>query len=251
MRNRLLKYLGVLLFVLFSFSLDNSNLKISVFTIGDSTMANKEQPEINSERGWCQMLQQFFNDSVEIKNHAVNGRSTKSFIDEGRWDVILDSLNPGDYVFIQFGHNDQKISDPKRYTNPYTAYRRNLEKFVNDTRLKGATPVLFSSIVRRKYNENGVLEDTHGAYPYITRQVAKELNVPFIDLQLKTEDLVNSLGEEKSKELYLWIEPNENEYFPDGKIDNTHLSVKGGNEVARLAIEGIKELNLPLIKYIK
>lgn len=251
MRNRLLKYLGVLLFVLFSFSLDNSNLKISVFTIGDSTMANKEKPEINPERGWCQMLQQFFNDSVEIKNHAVNGRSTKSFIDEGRWDVILDSLNPGDYVFIQFGHNDQKISDPKRYTNPYTAYRRNLEKFVNDTRLKGATPVLFSSIVRRKYNENGVLEDTHGAYPYITRQVAKELNVPFIDLQLKTEDLVNSLGEEKSKELYLWIEPNENEYFPDGKIDNTHLSVKGGNEVARLAIEGIKELNLPLIKYIK
>ena len=251
MRNRLFKYTGILLFVFLSFSLDNSNLKISIFTIGDSTMANKEKPEINPERGWCQMLQQFFNDSVEVKNHALNGRSTKSFIDEDRWDVILDSLKPGDYVFIQFGHNDQKIKDPKRYTNPYTAYRRNLEKFVNETRKKGATPVLFSSIIRRKYNEYGALEDTHGAYPYITRQVAKELNVPFIDLQLKTEDLVNSLGEEKSKELYLWIEPNESEYCPEGKIDNTHLSVKGGNEVARLAIEGIKELNLSLVKYIK
>ncbi len=203
-------------------------------------MSDKPNPDSNPERGWGQMLPHFFNEPVTIRNHAVNGRSTKSFIHEGRWKTVLEELKPGDYVFIQFGHNDQKLADSTRYTNPYTGYRRNLIKYINETREKGAIPVLFSPIVRRNFNDNGVLEDTHGAYPLVMRDVADELDVTFIDLQLKSEDLVLSLGVEGSKMLYLWIEPGKYEMYPDGKQDNTHFTGKGATEMARLAVVGLK-----------
>jgi lysophospholipase L1-like esterase len=125
------------------------------------------------------MLPNFFNDEIIIENHAVNGRSTKSFISEGRWQAVYDSLKPGDYVFIQFGHNDQKENDSSRYTNPHTAYRYNLIQFVEQTREKGAIPILFSSIARRNFNKEGTLIDTHDAYPLEVRLVAQEYNVPF------------------------------------------------------------------------
>ena len=158
----------------FSFSCQTVQNQITIYTIGDSTMANKPNPEENPERGWVQMLPQFFNDNVIIKNHAVNGRSTRSFINEKRWDSIYKQLKKGDYVFIQFGHNDQKINSPKRYTNPHTAYRYNLIKFVEETREKEAIPVLFTSIVRRNFNEDGTLLDTHGVYPLVVHSVAQE-----------------------------------------------------------------------------
>ncbi len=225
---------------------------LTLYMIGDSTMADKPGPaDVNPERGWGQLLPVFFNENVRVENHAVNGRSTKSFIDEGRWEAVLEKLRSGDYVFIQFGHNDMKVADPTRYTNPYSGYRRNLEKFVRETRAKGAFPVLLSSIVRRNFNEQGTLVDTHGAYPHVARMVAKEMEVPFIDHQLKTEDYINALGPEKSKEIYLWVAPGEHERFPDGKQDNTHLTLKGATEFARLAVEGIRELALPLTEYLK
>jgi lysophospholipase L1-like esterase len=227
----------------------NFNNKITVFLIGDSTMSDKPNPEINPERGWGQMLPLFFKENVIIKNFAVNGRSTKSFIDEGRWDSVASEIQKGDYVFIQFGHNDQKIKDSLRFTNPLTAYRYNLMKFVNETRKKGGIPVSFSPIVRRKFNEFGVLIDTHGLYPLVMRQVATELSVPFIDLQFKSENLVLSTGQEKSKEIYLWIESGQNPMYPEGKQDNTHFSVKGATEIAKLAIEGLKENRLALTNF--
>ena len=233
------------------FACSEENKNISIYMIGDSTMSNKKNPEINPEHGWGQVFPEFFNEQISIQNHAVNGRSSRSFIDEGRWQAVLDELKSGDYVLIQFGHNDQKYKDSTRFTNPYTGYRRNLEKFVKETREKGANPVLLSSIVRRKFNEFGTLEDTHGVYPFIVREVAREMDVPFIDLQLKTEDLVISLGPEKSKELYLWIKPGENDYIPNGREDNTHLNYYGAKKIAGLAVEGIKELELPLVKYLK
>lgn len=220
----------------------------SIYTIGDSTMANKK-PEVQPETGWCQVLQNYFDESVTIKNHAVNGRSTKSFINEGRWQIVLDSLQPGDYVFIQFGHNDQKIQDSTRYTSPFETYSENLEKFANETRAKGAFPVLFTSIVRRKFGEDGKLTDTHGNYPVAMRQVAEKLNVPLIDLQKLTESWVNSLGDEPSKAMFLWTEPNEK--FPEGRKDDTHLSVKGATEVARLATNECKKQNLLFVNYLK
>ncbi|UCH13151.1 MAG: rhamnogalacturonan acetylesterase [Bacteroidales bacterium] len=246
-----MKHLIVFIAIFLFFFSCNPENNITIYMIGDSTMSDKPGPESNPERGWGQMLPGFFNEGVTVKNLALNGRSSKSFINEGHWSKVLDTLSPGDYVFIQFGHNDQKYKDSLRYTNPYTGYRRNLIKFVNETREKGGIPVLFSSIIRRNFNDYGVLIDTHGAYPLITREVADEYEVPFVDLQLKSEDLVLSTGQEKSKELFLWIEPGKNQMYPDGRQDNTHLSVKGASEIARLAIEGLRENELSITKYVK
>lgn len=223
--------------------------KISVFLIGDSTMAEK-QPEKYPETGWGMELQQFFNEKAEVKNHAVNGRSTKSFIAEGRWQKVLEELKKGDYVFIQFGHNDQKSTDSARYTNPFTAYRTNLTRYINEIRKKGAYPILLTPVVRRNFNESGVLIDTHGNYPEVMRIVAKDLNVPLIDLQVLTEQLVISYGPEKSKELYLWVGPGDKNY-PDGKQDDTHFSPGGASAVARMVAEEIQQQGIKLKRYLK
>lgn len=240
------------IFILLIFALLSScrapEKPFAIFTIGDSTMANKK-PEVYPETGWCQVLPDFFNETVTIKNHAVNGRSTKSFIDEGRWQAVLDSLNPGDYVFIQFGHNDEKIQDSTRYTVPFGSYSENLKKFVTESRKKGANPVLLTSIVRRKFDETGTLIDTHGDYPVATRKVADELNVPLIDLQKLTKDWVNGLGDEPSKTMFLWTEPNEK--FPEGRKDDTHLCEEGARQIARLAMEDAKKQNLRFSRYLK
>ncbi|MFN8258110.1 MAG: rhamnogalacturonan acetylesterase [Bacteroidales bacterium] len=225
--------------------------QITVYTIGDSTMANKPEPEKNPERGWGQMLQDYFTDDVVVVNKAVNGRSTRSFIVENRWDSIYKVLKRGDYVFIQFGHNDGKETDPLRYTNPHTTYRYNLMKFVRETRQKGAHPVILSSISRRSFNEQGALIDKHGDYTMEARLVAEKLKVPFIDLQYLTELMEEKYGPEDSKQLHLHYKPGENEYFPDGKEDNTHLSIKGANEIAGLVVEQLKLLHLSLERKIR
>lgn len=225
--------------------------KPTLYLIGDSTMSDKKDSEINPEHGWGQMLPELMTTEINIENHAVNGRSTRSFIAEGRWEKVRNKLNSGDFVFIQFGHNDQKIEDPERYTNPYTQYRANLEKFVKEAREKGATPILLSSIVRRNFNEQGVLVDTHGEYPLVTRMVSNDLQVPFIDMQLLTEQLEISYGPEDSKSLHLHIQAGENEYEPEGMQDDTHLSEKGATLVASLALQEIYRKDLELKKYIK
>jgi lysophospholipase L1-like esterase len=220
--------------------------RLTLFLIGDSTMADKPDPQRNPERGWGQALPQFVDGGVAVENHAVNGRSTRSFITEGRWDSVRTRLHRGDWVFIQFGHNDQKAEDSTRYTNPYTGYRRNLERFVAESRARGATPVLFSSIVRRKFNASGTLEDTHGVYPWVARAVAREQGVAFVDLQLLTEDLVAAAGPERSKRLYVWTEQGQHPGFPEARRDDTHLSPAGAAEVARLAARAVRGLGAPV-----
>lgn len=224
-----------------------SGNRITVFTIGDSTMANKKA-EVAPETGWCQAFPLFVDQTVDIKNRAVNGRSTKSFIAEGRWKSVVDSLKTGDYVFIQFGHNDQKIKDSTRYTEPFTTYRKNLELFVLESREKGAIPILFTSIVRRKF-ENGFLVDTHGDYPVVVRQLAAELKVPLIDLQLLTAGAVTALGEEASKKIYLYTLPTAK--FSEGRKDDTHLNLEGATLVAKLVAQQLVLLNNSLAKHIK
>lgn len=223
----------------------------TIYGIGDSTMANKPIANNNPERGWGQMLPQFFNDNIKIDNRAVNGRSTRSFIAEKRWDDILKTLKKGDYVFIQFGHNDSKETDSLRYTNPHTAYRYNLIRFVTETREKGATPILFSSIVRRNFNEKGVLISTHKDYTLEARLVAQEYKVPFIDMEYFTEELEMKYGPEKSKQLHLIYKTGENSFFPEGKEDNTHLNEKGATEIAKIAVEELKKTKLDIVKYTK
>ncbi|MFY9152322.1 MAG: rhamnogalacturonan acetylesterase [Prolixibacteraceae bacterium] len=247
-----IKFAGVVFLILsgitgISFGADNSGKKITVFTIGDSTMANKKA-ELAPETGWCMVFSEFVDDSVEVKNRAMNGRSTKSFITEGRWQNVLDSLKKGDYVFIQFGHNDEKFQDSTRFTDPFTTYAENLERFIRETREAGATPILFTPIVRRKF-ENGFLTDTHGDYPVAVKQLAAEWDVPLIDLQFLTEGAVTALGDEASKKRYLWTDPDSK--FPKGRKDDTHLNTEGAMLVARLAAQRLILLNNSLARHIR
>ncbi|MFO7657755.1 MAG: rhamnogalacturonan acetylesterase [Bacteroidales bacterium] len=242
------KFILLLSMIFFAFGYQYQR-PVHIFMIGDSTMADKK-PEGKPEIGWGQVLQLFFTSDVIVSNHARNGRSSKSFIGEGLWLAVLDSLQPGDYVIIQFGHNDQK-ADTSRHTDPYTSYKANLERYVNETRAKGAIPVLCTSIVRRKFDEEGKLVDTHGEYPDAVRMVAEQMSVPLIDLQEKTKNLVYALGPEKSKVLYLHTAPGEFDNRPDGIKDDTHLCNEGAKVIAAMAVEEMKVANLQVCEYLK
>lgn len=219
--------------------------------VGDSTMANKPYNKGNPEKGWGQVFPLYFKEGIKIENHAKNGRSSKSFRDEGLWDIVLGKIKPGHYVIIAFGHNDQKQDSPERYSAPDTDYRKNLERYVRETRNKGGIPVLATPIMRRRFDENGKLYDTHGRYPEVVREIAKEKNVPLLDLHKQTEMLLKAYGEERSKELFLHIQPGEYASLPQGKEDDTHLSAIGAFQVCDLAIEEIKLAVPEWVPYLK
>jgi lysophospholipase L1-like esterase len=212
----------------------------AVYLIGDSTMAERADSTTNPERGWGMALAPLLVDGVAVHNAARNGRSTKSFIAEGRWQAVLDAVHAGDVVIIQFGHNDAKQEDSTRYASADGAYRANLERFVRESRDKGAVPVLATSIVRRKFDQGGRLEDTHGRYPVVTREVARALAVPLLDLQAASAELVARAGPEHSKALYSWTRPQEFAMYPDGHQDDTHLSWSGAARIAELATKQLK-----------
>lgn len=232
------------------FALLGNQRDITVFLIGDSTVADKPYGNGNPEKGWGQVFPLYFEEGVKVENHAVNGRSTKSFIDEGRWDAVMEKLQPGDYVFIEFGHNDAKDQDPSRYAAPQTDYRKNLERFIADARAKGASPVLATPIVRRKF-KGGELRETHGEYPGVVREVAKQQQVPLIDLHQRTKALVETFGEERSKLLFLHLEPYEYESLPEGKEDDTHLSAYGAFKVSDLVAAEMRKALPELAKKLK
>ncbi len=233
---------------LLSFMLPPSS-PVTIFMIGDSTMANKPLEKENQERGWGQMLPMHLKGDIVVDNHAVNGRSTKSFIDEGRWDKVLAKIKPGDYVFIQFGHNDEK-ADTARHTDPHTTFKANLKRFIREAKARGAKPVLYNSIVRRHW-ENGVLTDTHGEYIIVPKQVAKEEGVPFVDANKLTQYMVEECGETKSTELYMWVEAGKYEFCPEGKKDDTHLNIKGASIVSDMLIHATSYVVPELKQYLK
>jgi lysophospholipase L1-like esterase len=219
--------------------------RIVIHLAGDSTMAPK-LPEKRPETGWGEMLSEFFDTTqVRVDNHARNGRSTRTFIQEGRWKSIVDSLHAGDYVFIQFGHNDESKDKTDRYTPP-ADFRSNLQLFVREARAKGANPVLLTPVMRRRFDKDGIFRDSHGEYPDIVRSVAKELSVPLIDMHRKTEALLKLFGPQASSSLFLQLPPHENVNYPNGIQDNTHFSPFGARIVASLAVEGIRESGLGL-----
>jgi lysophospholipase L1-like esterase len=222
----------------------------TVYLVGDSTMAARPHSAPTLERGWGQMLGRYLDGRVRVRNAAVNGRSTKSFLAEGRWAAVRDSLRRGDYVLVEFGHNDQKLTDSSRYTNPYTAYRRNLARMVAEARARGATAVLLTPIARRHFNAQGTLEDTHGAYTLAVREVARDAGVPLVDLQLLTEDLIAAAGPERSKALFVWVAPGASPFYPDGRQDDTHLNAEGAAAVARLAARALRDAGLPLARHV-
>ena len=242
----------------------------TIFIIGDSTAAEKDLSKGSPERGWGMALQCFFDEAfIRVDNHAVNGRSSKSFLDEGRWQKVLDKIKPGDYVIIQFGHNDEK-PNPARHTEPGSTFDANLAKFVTETRQMGGIPIVMNPVVRRnfavkavkndddealrnttfkdgaKIKEGDMLKDTHGLYAVAPRQVADSLHAYFIDATKITHDLEQGLGVEGSKKLHMWYQPGEHPAVPDGKQDNTHYNIYGAHQVAKLFADALCE-EIPLL----
>jgi lysophospholipase L1-like esterase len=227
-----------------------SERPVHVYLIGDSTMADK--PLIGTvERGWGQVFSLFFDREVLVENHARNGRSTKSFMTEGRWLTVLDKLQAGDHVFIQFGHNDSKKEDTSRYAEAHTDYKKNLLKFVADARSKGATPILLTPISRRQFDDQGNLVDTHGDYPAVVREIASEQKVPLIDAHRRSMQWLKTLGPDESKKSFVWIKPDLYTANRAGRQDNTHFNEAGALKIARLVTDDLKALDLPLSKHIK
>ncbi len=236
-----------LLLALLGFELPEK--KVRFFMIGDSTMADKPLAG-NPERGWGQLFPQLLTSEVEVRNHAVNGRSTKSFVKEGRWDSVMKQLRSGDYVFIQFGHNDSKITDSNRYAAPQTTYRNSLIRFVNDARSKGANPILVTPVMRRKFDSKGAFVDQHGEYPGVVREIAKQMNVQLIDLHQSSQKLIEQHGVEGSKKMFLWIDPRHYTAMFEGKKDDTHFSDYGAISVASLVCAEMKQKNIAA-QYLK
>lgn len=211
---------------------------------GDSTMASKERATPNPEYGWGELLPRFFRDPSVVVNHAANGRSTKSFRDEGRWDKLLAALAPGDWVVIQFGHNDEKL-DAARRTDPQHTFAENLRRFAAEVRARGATPVFATPVARRKWSPEGTrLIDTHGAYATAVRAVAASEHVPLLELHALTTALEEAHGVEGSKRLHLWIAPKTYARKPEGWRDDTHYSAYGAERVAALAVQEFIRLQL-------
>lgn len=244
-----MKYLAGLVLLLWPGSA-LSQAPITIYLAGDSTMAQK-LPEKRPETGWGEMLPQFFDERrVQIENHAQNGRSTRTFISENRWATLVTKLKEGDYVFIQFGHNDSSPEKVDRYTPPQD-YRANLLRFVADVRAKKAIPVLLTPVMRRRFDSAGQFYDTHGVYPDIVRAVAAELKVVLIDMHRESEQVLKQYGPEGSKKLFLQLKAGENANYPNGIEDNTHFSPLGAETMAGLAVKEIREQHLPLAGFLK
>ncbi|AFL85051.1 lysophospholipase L1-like esterase [Belliella baltica DSM 15883] len=233
---------------LISYQLDKNEVRI--FMVGDSTMANKSYTPGNPEKGWGQIFPLYFKEGVEVFNHAVNGRSTKNFREEGRWDIVMNQVQKGDYVFIQFGHNDQKVDDPNRYASPDN-YKINLSRYVQEAREKEAIPILATPLSRRSFDTDGTLKDTHLEYTLKMKEVANEMDVILLDMNATSRALLTAWGVEKSKELYMHIEPGQYDRFPEGIVDNTHFSPTGAFRICDLAVTEIKEKIPAIAAYFK
>jgi lysophospholipase L1-like esterase len=232
-----------LLFLLPLMSFWAQQAKIKVYLAGDSTMADKEV-KAYPETGWGMPFHAFFNESVTVDNRAKNGRSTKSFIAEQRWQAIVDQLKEGDYVLIQFGHNDE-VPTKSTYT-PEDQFAANLVRFITESKGKKAIPVLITPVARRKFDASGKIEETHAVYAAIVRKVAAEQQVPLIDLNKESQQLIQQFGPEDSKLLFNYLTPGQNPNYPDGKQDDTHFTELGARKMAEIVLADIKSLHLPL-----
>lgn len=254
------KYISSILFLYLLFCTSLS-AQVRILTIGDSTMANYDEQKNSGEkemRGWAQMLPLFLTEGAVVENAAKNGRSSKSFYYE-YWSALRETLKPGDYVFIQFGHNDEKAdgldsdeSDPtQRGTAAWGQYQKYLGLYVSEARERGATPILLTPVVRRLFDKNNkeiigkglhnlteiAPDDSTMNYPLAMRSLASNLNVPLVDLTTLTEDLVETMGAEKSKQVI----------YANG--DNTHLKAMGGIIFSELVVEDLLRKNI-LTDYI-
>lgn len=212
----------------------------TVYLIGDSTMADKPLVD-NPERGWGMRLSEFLRPEVRVENHARNGRSTRTFLSEHRWDTVRSRLRPGDIVVIQFGHNDQSTEKVDRYTPP-DQFKINLRRFVDEARAAGALPVLCTPIMRRRFDSTGTFYDVHGIYPDLTREVARDMSVPLVDMHRSSERLLRELGAARSKQMFLHIPAGIYASLPDGRRDDTHFSEFGAWWMAKLFADELRAI---------
>ncbi len=212
------------------------------YLAGDSTMADY-LPDRAPMQGWGNQLRLFLTESAHVDNRAVNGRSSRSFAEEGRLDELLDSIEEGDYLLIQFGHNDAK-DDPERHTSPYGSYEQYLKRYIDGARQKGAKPVLITPLCRRCFDPDGLLTDTHGDYPRAMEALAVRENVPLIDLTSRSAAAFREMGSLRSREWFTHLAPGEHPNYPEGIADDTHLSEQGAFEVARLVADGLRRLGI-------
>ncbi|MFE0384893.1 rhamnogalacturonan acetylesterase [Streptomyces bungoensis] len=197
---------------------------------GDSTAAQK-YADAAPETGWGMALPFFLNKDVRVANHAMNGRSSKSFVDEGRLDAILAAIRPGDILLVQFAHNDEKATDPARYTEPWTTYQDYLRRYVDGARARGARPVLATPVERRRFDADGNAVPTHGDYPAAMRALAEETGVALLDVEALSLALWQRLGVEETKTYFNWTATER---------DNTHFNPPGAVAVARLVAQELR-----------
>lgn len=212
--------------------------KIRIFLAGDSTISIKET-KAYPETGWGMPFVHFWDSTVKVVNKAKNGRSTKTFISEGLWQSIYDQMEEGDYVFIQFGHNDEAKEKLERYTTP-EEYKVNLARFVNDARSKKAKPILVTPVSRRRFKDTLAIE-THEVYSKLVNEVAASLKVPLLDLDSRSRELYQKFGPEHSKLLFLQLAPGEHPNYPEGRNDNTHFNELGARLIAQIVLDWIEQ----------
>ena len=234
---------GILLLMSFAWP---PKKKIKVYLIGDSTMCLYE-PNRAPLTGWGMPFVNLFDSSVIIDNRARGGRSTRTFISENRWQPIADSLQEGDYVLIQFGHNDE--AKEERYKDRYTPvpdYKTNLIKFITETKNKKAIPILITPVTRMRFDKEGKMQETHKEYSAAVWEIGAAYNTPVIDLDAKSRDLLQQFGPVNSKMLFMQLDSLEHPNYPIGQKDNTHFNEYGARRIAELVLAEIKNLKLEL-----
>jgi lysophospholipase L1-like esterase len=217
-----------------------STHQIRIFLAGDSTVQNYDESEKN-QGGWGEFLQDFFTDDVQVINHAIGGRSSKTFIEEGRLNRIAEEMGAGDFLLIQMGHNDAAVSKSERYTEPFASYKEYLKKYVECARNCQAEPV-FITPVARLHQENNQFINNFPDYCQAMKEVAVDENVPIIDLMEKSLSLFEKLGYQETSTFFM-VSVNGS--------DHTHFTKKGANQMASLVAEGVKELNLTISEFIR
>lgn len=222
----------------------------SIYVIGDST-ASIYASDLYPRTGWGQVLGDYFATACAVvKDKALSGRSSKSFYDEGNWTPIRDALAAGDFVVIQFGHNDEKTDDATRYTDPQTTFKQYLTTYVNDTKAKKALPILATPINRNNWS-GATLSDTHGAYPPAMRELATALSVPLVDMTALTRTHFERIGKAETTKLFMVLAAGEYANYPSGNTDNTHLQEKGARAVAQLFTSNAYQQKLPIAQNLK
>ena len=213
-----------------------------IFWAGDSTVQTNNYTTY-PQTGIGQVFSMFLAEGYSVENHGKNGRSTKSFMDEGRLKAIEERIGKGDFLFIQFGHNDEKVNDPSRYTEPFSSFMDNLEKFIDVARAKGAYPVLITPLERRNFQEEHLLTPGHHAdYVAAMKQTAKKHNIALVDLYSMSRDVLEEAGEVKSRRWYMFFDEGEYSTHPQESRDNTHLRYDGAVTFGALVAKGLREL---------